>query len=185
MEQVEATDYYSLGLLLLRMGINGKNPFEEFGVIPEDWTHQEKVLAVQTLKENDCISALLFGHYTIESLTPPDRFIAGAFIADPAKRMSAINGVNWEAETYLTIEQMRSLSFDHPEEAPKVEMVTSFLEETLNRLPDQLNAKTPDFVEKEPNERDPLSFVNYFAGKNVIPDLVISTLCSKSVAHKS
>jgi len=40
-------------------------------------------------------------------------------------------------------------------------------------------------VEKEPNVRDPLSFVNYFAGKNVVPNLVISTLSIKSFAHKS
>lgn len=179
-EAIEATDWYSFGLLMLRIEIGGRNPFEEFGVIPEEWTPEEKLGAIKLMKETDSLYALICGNEGIESLPPPAQYLARSLLADPMARMETVNALaSPDEESGFTslIEQVKSWKPMETRAIPDFEKAVSFLEGLCEKATSLTEAKDtslslPNTEEEERDLRDPLSFVASFIGGNSIPDCV-------------
>lgn len=172
-----ATDLYSLGLLLWRVHLDGKNPFEELGIIPSEWPEREKIHAIRFLKESDCVSPLYFDSLDIEARTPFSIKWAGLLRKDPFERPRALeefagilykNSVISEAIKDLQTGKPKTLVF---RESPSKDKITG-LETGQEPLDDT------DELPVDENEQDPLDLFPYIAlinGQSFVPDCV-STL---------
>ena len=96
-----ATDFYSLGLLMLRVAADGRNPFDEFRVIPDNLTGKERLAAMQFMKETDCLHALISDSIPTapSAITPSLRIVAGLVLADPTKILEPLSQVGASIES--------------------------------------------------------------------------------------
>jgi hypothetical protein len=159
----------------LRIHAGGRNPFEEFGVIPEEWTPEEKLCAIEFMKETDSVYALICGNEGIENLPPPVRYLATLLIANPTARMEAINNLELNSGLTLAIEHMESLNVNETETVPDIGMAVTYLEnvrEKATSMLEPVHSNISSSAEEEPDIRDPLLFISTFAGEGVVPDCV-------------
>jgi hypothetical protein len=171
-----ATDGYSFGLLLLRIEIDGRNPFEELNVIPPEWSLKEKETAVRVLKEDDCLHPLLTESLISNKPSPSVELvvntIACLLLADPVKRMEAMGILAEQGMAQLPemVENITSLD----DTAQHMEELNVF-KNSMDRY--QSTAEIRDDTTESEEDPDPLDTSTVFTstfGISLIPDIVSS-----------
>jgi hypothetical protein len=159
----------------LRIHAGGKNPFEEFGVIPEEWAPKEKLHAMQFMKETDSLYALICGDEDVDTLPTPVRYLATLLIAEPAARMDAINKLDLKSGLAMTIEDIQALDPNEATTVPDIDKMVSYLDNVLEETTsttESMNTNLSSPAAEESDLRDPLSFLSTFMGKAFVPDCV-------------
>ena len=75
---------------------------DELEIIPTEWSQEERLLAMQFLKETDCLSALLGDSTAPDNSLPLSRLLASLLLKDPIKRLEAIEKSALEVVPFLS-----------------------------------------------------------------------------------
>lgn len=156
------------------MHADGRNPFEEFGVIPADWSPTEKLSAIQFMKETDCLYALVCGNEGFEQLPLEFRTLASMLLKDPVERtreMDKMIQLNSEALIAPVHIQEGDSAADVSIVQKQVSEVTALLQ-TSTLQPEEMF--TAIDTEEQSSLPDPLSVLSNFMGKAFVPNCVSS-----------
>lgn len=163
-----ATDWYSFGLLSLRLNLDGRNPFEEMNFVPSEWSEEEKTSAIRFLKEEDCVYPLLCEAYVPNSpkFASFGNIVHAMLLANPIERMKAIKDSVEDAMKLFPehIEKLRPFDSSH------VDVVLEALD---------FRGNTSDVSSESEEDLDSLSLWALFSSArniSLIPNLVSTSV---------
>lgn len=144
------------------------------GVIPTEWSQAEKMSAIRMLKEEDCLYALLseayLPLYSSSAMQVFDNYLAHYLLADPKKRMQAIEDFVERAKTVMPelLEAIISTADDRTSNLTLTELSQTFEQLQINLAATEISSETEE-------EIDPLDLYTVFSSASeisLIPNIV-------------
>ena len=165
------TDFYSFGLLVWKINLDGINPFEKLGVIPSEWSENAKMRAIRFMKESDCVSPLY--RDSLDKDTPEliGDNMAGILMKDPLERRKAMEETARIAGDFVAeaIQRMNAET-DNPNPDSQSTDILRVLEDAQGQLIDDADSSETEEEEQDPFEL--LSFGSLLSGRTFVPDCV-------------
>lgn len=169
------TDFYSFGLLMWKVNLDGINPFEKLGMVPSEWSENAKLREIRSLKENDRVSSLYR-----ESLGKdvPKTFgdnMAGFLLKDPLRRRKAVEETSRVADQVLAeaVQRLKA-GVDNPNCDGQSTDIMNLLEDLQGQLIG--DSDSSESVEEEHDPFELFSFGSLISGRSFIPDCVSASI---------
>ena len=178
------TDFYSYGLLIWKISLDGINPFEKLGIIPTEWSEDAQLKAVRFLKESDCVSSLY--RESLDKDTPKSigDNMAGCLMRDPIERRKALEETARVAGEFVAgaIQRMKAEN-DNSNPDTQLTDIIRVLEDAQGQLTDDADSSETEDEEQDPFEL--LSFGSLLSGRSFVPDCVSTFIDTYTAASQS